>query len=632
MKNYKPTLKEKLRYRFDNTMSKGYMGLIVWLGIISALLILIAGAIVVMLNISPDGTTPYEFIEATWQSMLHSIDSGTVGADNGWTLRIIMLIVTIGGIFIVSTLIGILNNAINSKLEDLRKGKSKVIEHNHTLILGWSNKIFTIINELIIANENQKHPHIVILADKDKVEMDDEIRSKIPDTKNTKIVCRNGSPIDLDDINIVNPYQSKSIIILAPEMENPDIHVIKTILAITNNPARRKDPYHIIAEIQDSENVDIVKLAGGDEITFILYKDFISRLIVQTCRQSGLSIVYTELLDFGGDEIYIKEEPNIIGKSYSQALHHFDKSALIGIRFSDGTIKVNPPMETVFKSGDKAVFVSEDDDTIIFNTKTEFSIADNLIKSKAISAQEVERTLILGWNVGGLTIINEMDNYVSPGSELTVVSEFPIDELNSPELTFKNTKFTYIQESTTDRKILDELNIKNFHHVIVLSYSDILDVQQSDAKTLITLLHLRDIANKHGKPFNIVSEMLDIKNKELASVINADDFIVSHTLVSLLISQLSENKELKAVFDDLFDADGSEIYLKPAINYVELGKEVNFHTIVKAAALNGETAIGYRKNCFASQQDKAYGVVVNPNKFDKITFEEIDKIIVLAED
>lgn len=151
-------------------------------------------------------------------------------------------------------------------------------------------------------------------------------------------------------------------------------------------------------------------------------------------------------------------------------------------------------------------------------------------------------------------------------------------------------------------------------------YSDILDVQQSDAKTLITLLHLRDIANKHGKPFNIVSEMLDIKNKELASVINADDFIVSHTLVSLLISQLSENKELKAVFDDLFDADGSEIYLK----YCKLCKtaKVNFHTIVKAAALNGETAIGYRKNCFASQQDKAYGVVVNPNKFDRFTFEE----------
>src|SRR4029078_422370 len=111
---------------------------------------------------------------------------------------------------------------------------------------------------------------------------------------------------------------------------------------------------------------------------------------------------------------------------------------------------------------------------------------------------------------------------------------------------------------------LDDLNIASYDHVIVLSYSDTLDVQNADARTLVTLLHLRSIADHTGHPFSIVSEMLDLRNRELAEVTQADDFIVSDKLVSLMLSQVSENKQLAAVFADLFDPEGSEIYIKPA--------------------------------------------------------------------
>src|SRR6185436_16838214 len=94
-----------------------------------------------------------------------------------------------------------------------------------------------------------------------------------------------------------------SIVVPLPESaDEPDAQVIKTILAITNNPKRRPDPYHIVAEIRDDGNIEAARLVGGDETQLVLTGDVISRLIAQTCRQSGLSIVYTELLDFGGDE------------------------------------------------------------------------------------------------------------------------------------------------------------------------------------------------------------------------------------------------------------------------------------------------------------------------------------------
>jgi hypothetical protein len=157
-------------------------------------------------------------------------------------------------------------------------------------------------------------------------------------------------------------------------------------------------------------------------------------------------------------------------------------------------------------------------------------------------------------------------------------------------------------------------------------------MQEADAKTLITLLHLRNISEQTGNRLSIVSEMLDIRNRELAEVTKADDFIVSDKLISLMLSQLSENKHLKKVFDVLFAAEGSEVYLKPATDYIRPGQAVNFYTVIESAARRGETAIGYRITAQANDPSKAYGVKVNPTKSEKITFTEKDKVVVLAED
>ncbi|MCL5999103.1 MAG: potassium transporter TrkA, partial [Chloroflexi bacterium] len=324
------TTKDRLRYAFDNTMAAGPIALIGWLALLSLLVIVVVAAIVSLIGISPgDSTDRLNFLEAAWLSLMRTLDAGTMGGDTGWGFRIVMFFVTLAGVFVVSTLIGVLSTGIEDKLEDLRKGRSFVVEQNHTLILGWSSKIFTIISELVTANANQQNPRIVILADKDKVEMEDEIRAKVGSTGRTRIICRTGSPIDLVDLEIVNPHAAKSIIILSPEVDDPDSHAIKSILALTNNPQRRPEPYHIVAEIRDAKNLEIAHMVGRDEAQLVLTGDLISRITVQTCRQSGLSVVYTELLDFGGDEIYFKHEPALAGKTFGEALLAYEDSALI---------------------------------------------------------------------------------------------------------------------------------------------------------------------------------------------------------------------------------------------------------------------------------------------------------------
>ena len=73
--------------------------------------------------------------------------------------------------------------------------------------------------------------------------------------------------------------------------------------------------------------------------------------------------------------------------------------------------------------------------------------------------------------------------------------------------------------------MLAAVKAPDFDHIIVMSYTH-LPIQEADSQTLICLLHLRNIAEAAGKDLNIVSEMMDLRNRELAQVARADDFIV----------------------------------------------------------------------------------------------------------
>jgi ion channel POLLUX/CASTOR len=629
------TWRDRLRYRFENTLSRGPIALIGWLALLSALIVALATLAIWGLRVRTAPDEPASRLgamEGAWQSMLHALDPGTLAGDQGWLLRLLMLTVTVGGIFIVSMLIGTITSGLESRLHELRKGRSRVIETDHTLILGWSSKVFSIIGELIIANENQKRPAIVILADRDKVEMEDDIRAKFPDTKNTRVICRSGNPLDLDDLAVAAPHEARSIVVLAPEIENPDIHVIKSVLALTNNPDRRDSPYHIVAEIRDTHNLEAAHLVGGDEAVFVQGGDLIARVTAQTCRQSGLSVVYTELLDFDGAEIYFTPAGGLAGRSYRETLSSFEDSAVMGLMRGDGSVLINPPMDTRLAPDDRIIAISEDDDTLI-PSKTPPPAPDLACLVEGSRSEAVpERTLVLGWNEKTEAVIRELDNYVAPGSKITAIRAWSEDDASmAAAAALTRQRMGLRIGDITSLDTLEALDVAGYDHIIVMSDTR-LPVQETDAQTLICLLHLRNLAEASGKDLSIVSEMMDLRNRALAQVAKADDFIVSDKLVSLMLAQLSENKHLDRVFRTLFSADGSEIYIRPVRDYVRTDRELDFHTLLEAAARRGETAIGYRIVADGTDAAKGFGVKVNPNKSERIRLADGDQIIVLAED
>lgn len=622
----------RLRYGFDKSMAGGAMALIGWLALISLIVIMIAGAILAVTGIAPEGAESLGFVEGTWESLMRTFDAGTMGADQGWSFRIIMLLVTLAGIFVFSALIGVISSGLEEKLDELRKGRSRVLETEHTIILNWSPSIFDVISELVIANQSRRNPRIVIMANKDKVEMEDEIATKVVDRKNTKIICRSGDPTDLYDLGIVNPQTSRSIIVLSPEGEDADPQVIKTVLALVNDPSRRPEKYMIAAEIRNADNAEVARIVGGGEMQLVLADDLIARIVVHTSRQAGLSAVYSELLDFDGCEIYTLEQPGLVGKSFGNAVLAYENSTLIGLCDKDGAIHLNPNPNQVIVAGDRAVIIAEDDGAI----KTwsgDMGIDKNAIKPIVKRTKTAERTLILGWNRRGPIIASELVRYVAPGSRLTIAADTPEfeDEIAALKLDKARLAVDHRVIDTSSRSALDALDIPSYDHVLVLGYSDSMMAQSADTRTLITLLQLRKIGETAGKHISVVSEMIDVRNRELAEVTRAEDFVVSNKLVSLMLAQASENESMAAIFDELLDEAGSEIYMRPMGDYVDISKPVNFFTVALAALRRGEIAIGHRRQRPGDADARNLGgVVVNPSRTEMTTYTDSDMLIVLA--
>ena len=631
------TVAERLRYEFDKSMAAGPIALIGWLALVSVLTLALVGVFLAVTRISPQGEGPMSFIEGFWSALMRTLDSGTMGGDAGWGFRLVMLLVTIFGMLVVAALIGVVSAGLDSKLDELRKGRSQVLESDHTIILNWSASIFDILSELVIANASRKRPRIVIMANKDKIEMEDEIADKVGPTGKTRIICRSGDPTDLFDLSLVNPATCRSVIVVSPEgSEDPDSEVIKTVLALTNDPKRREERYRIAAELRDAKNAEVARIVGGDEVQLVLADDLISRIVVQSSRQAGLSAVYSELLDFDGCEIYTTELEELVGRTYGEAVMGYEDSAMIGLRYPDGRVKMNPPMDEVITAGSRVVIIAEDDDAIRLKPMVEDAVDVAALRKPKAVKRSAERILILGWNRRGPMIASELSKYVKPGSLLTVAGDTPgfAEEIATMPLGGKNLKVEAKVVDTSHAASIEGLDPVSYDSVMVLGYSDHMEAQSADTRTLITLLHLRKLSERSGEHISVVSEMIDIRNRELAEVTRADDFVVSNKLVSLMLAQASENEYLSAIFDDLLDEDGSEIYMRPVGDYVDLDAPISFYTIAEAARRRGETAIGYRRKRDGDGDDARNmgGVVVNPNKSEKLDYLPEDRVIVLAED
>ncbi|MDN0111413.1 CASTOR/POLLUX-related putative ion channel [Yersinia mollaretii] len=635
--------KRALTYHFDNFMAKGIFAFLTAILIltftisaISALFLLNADP-----NIEKQGFI--NILSTNMQEALRiSLRGGTIYSVIGG------VIIGVGGLLMAAMLGSVLNYTLFQKIHDLRRGRSMIYAKNHVVILGWSMQVHYIIGELIIANQHNGGVKIVIMGEEDKLLMEETIREKLKllfGFKNyfgTKIVCRSGNTSTREDIDILSLDTARAIIVLGSDNNQHDINVIKTLLAITNAVNPPSATCTITAAVKSEDYYQAAVIASNDRATLVVSDPLMARISAQSCNQPGLATIYGELLSFKGDEIYFSNSVHLTGRKFSDVLLQYPDSIVIGIRTKNGVNKLLPDMNHIFESGESVILIAEDD-TLIGEITTKSHKIDNLIKHKAIlghprttMAPPRANTLILGWNSRAEILIREMDAYIGPGSHTTVICQ-PInigDENKIIEiinnLDVVNQHINFISKDIMTYNSIREVNVEKYSCVLVLTSDDV-DTKNADSKTLMTLMYLRGIAKKTNKHFAIISEMQEPNNRELAQSAYPDDFIISSKIVSLILTQYAENINLKSIYDDIFDSDGAEIYLKDVTRYLHCNQQVNFYTAIAAAANQGHIAIGYRIMKYKHDKTRNYGVVINPVKDKEIIFHKEDQLIVFSE-
>ncbi|XP_062083851.1 ion channel DMI1 [Humulus lupulus] len=570
------------------------------------------------------------FAEALWLSWTFVADSGNHADTEGIGPRIVSVSISSGGMLIFAMMLGLVSDAISEKVDSLRKGKSEVIEKNHILILGWSDKLGSLLKQLAIANKSIGGGVVVVLAERDKEEMEMDISKLEFDFMGTSVICRSGSPLILADLKKVSVSKARAIIVLASNenADQSDARALRVVLSLTGVKEGLRG--HVVVELSDLDNEPLVKLVGGELIETVVAHDVIGRLMIQCALQPGLAQIWEDILGFENAEFYIKRWPQLDGLRFEDVLISFPDAVPCGVKVASehGKIILNPDYNYVIGEGDEILVIAEDDDTYSPGSLPE--VRRGSCPKMVDPPKYPEKILFCGWRRDIDDMIMVLEAFLPPESELWMFNEVP-EKDREQKLTdggldiagLVNLKLVHREGNAVIKRHLENLPLETFDSILILADESLEDsVVQSDSRSLATLLLIRDIQskrlpNKDTKSTSwrfpgfshstwiremqqashksiIISEILDSRTRNLVSVSRISDYVLSNELVSMALAMVAEDKQINRVLEELFAEQGNEMCIKPAEFYLFDQEEACFYEIMIRARQRYEIVIGYR--------------------------------------
>ena len=648
-KNY--PFNTRLRYAVDNFMSKGSSSIFL------ALLCLFLFGFLVMVLIRSIANTfmPDETLsswgEIPWRVYVAVMEGSAAetDGDSNWVAKITSILGVLVGLVLFSSMVAFITSVFTAKLDELRRGRSLVLENDHTLILGFGDRILEVIRELIEANESEPDAAIVILADNDKEEMDNMIRDNISDFVTTRVITRSGVVTNINNLRKVMAANAKSVIIMnsaaswRPEDEKnlADALVLKSIMSIIAVCDGDEHP-PIVCEIHSDRDRNLAENISKGDVKALNEVSVLSRMIAQLAlSRNGLSVVYSDMVGFDGNEFYFYQPDGGWGGelNFGESLNRFNSSTPMGIHNANGEIILNPPKETPVNDDDELIVFAEDDSTIFYFNEPVFQPKVNKIPSSVVKPRS-HRIALLNWTTKTGIILEKLCSYLPGGSELCTYVSDKLPEMdilkNSLSESYPHINISIKEVDLNDLEKLDELEPQEFDSILILSPGGT-TIEEMDAYVISLLIRIRQILISKSKKWpKLITEVMDSDNIDIILNSGVEDFMVSNQFVSQIMAQVSEEPLALDVYDDLFQAEGSELYIKPASFYFDFSEKesltIPYGECVQAAQLRNEVILGLQIHTDQKNRDKMFGIVLIPDKKDEFTIRKEDGLIALAED
>ncbi len=608
---------KKIKYYFDNLVARGIPSLMGILILATLIFVLIMGTLAYNVALEWDESYPVTL----WYTLNHIIDPGYLfgagGAVEGIPFLFIMTLATFWGILVYSLIISFVSSAFFDKLDALRAGRSQIVETGHTVILDFNESVPIMMQEITEANKEGEKRIVVILADVDPTQTLAEIYAITEKHKNTKIIVRKGLITRLDDLEMVAIGQAKSVIIATKN----DITVIRTILALKQTSFFQEKSSHAVCKVSEYNNVQVINEISEGQVEVIYLAQLKSKVFARTCLHPGLSSIYKNIFSFVGEEIYFDFKEEFVGKTFDELVQTLEGGSAIGILRGTKSL-LNPNNKEVFKANDQLILIAADSGKYQLDVAARNDYSSSFKKDKYVNTGR--KILTIGYNKNVPYVLADMEKYVGPKSNLTMLvpNEQNKDHLES-KVSMSNFEQVDIRVGKTFQyDVLSELNINDYDTIAIFANQDISE-EHADAETLLSLLHIDSMRKKLNTRPSIILEIEESVNAEALEYLDVDDFLISNLLVSKIMTQISYDRHLNKVIQELVGEERNEFYLKRANAYVTLSEELPFYACVQAGQLRDHIVVGFKKY----QQP----VVLNPSKNQMITFDHPqDRLVVVA--
>lgn len=657
------TWRQRLRYRFDNLLARGTWATLVWLGVVTLVAVLISSLLLAVFGVGLSGSNEGGWLEDFWQSLLRVIDAGTMAGDVGWGRRILALLVTVFGLLVAGTLIGIIAAAVEDRIDGMRRGRSAVIESGHLVVLGASDQLPGLLEQVAIGSAPGQRTTVVVLADGDPAEIDRRLQGAITNRGALRLVLRSGDPSNVTDLGLVRLRRSRGVVVLHDGRAD-DVGVVRVVLA-TQDVLAGDAAIPVVVEVVDEATAGRLVDACGPTVHPLHTAVALSRTAAFALLGPVMADVLGDLLVLGGADVRVRTLADVGATTFGEVVRNITSDRPIGLLGPSGHVVLRPDDDHAVHDGDRLIVIGRPVATtasggsagtavgvgsaVVRGARTPRSgaapttalPASDLTAPAAgsaaaappggpagpaadvpthASAVGLVKVLVVGWSQFGARVLEGWLTMSDRSVEIEVVITDP-DVPTALELP-PGTSATVIRTTSLVGHLDARGGLGDLDAIIVLPDGDRRTPEEADIRSLLDLGVIRRYRGAEASP-RLIVQLLDVDDVPLARLDRRDDWLIDPGVTAQLLAQLVDLPVRRDVLLTLYADQGPSLDVVAA-DALGLAGTVDVATVVDAAHRAGLLAIGWSRGVGDRRE-----TVLAPPPDVGVTFGPDDAIVVI---
>lgn len=486
------------------------------------------------------------------------------------------------GLVFFGIMLTLLHQSFVSWVEAIKEGYSPVLEREHIIIIGQSEQVILLLQELCDEYKSQGGTKVVVLTQgQPKPMMEERILEARIQPHGSRIFVRSGFGQSVEHLEFVSASLASRIIIMGDEShitEVRDAITMQILVALGSQgwPLNGR----VLAEASLWKNHDLLQRFGAkDNVDVVMIDRWMARLLIESSWQDNIGSLCDQVLDHRASSFFVQPLPShLVGKTFVEAAAYYPDAIPVGVVTSEGDCRFGAGVGADRKliKGADIVLLADSEQLAVAKDSPQFELMPPLaahmpsaIRQARDSGPEV--IFIFGWGHLVQVLLVELDKIVAPGTRLVLVSLKPIEEREQKikkaqlrwEHPFKNIEqpCQHVIGQLGSQFMLDELPepLEQARRIFILA-DDSLDADPMvvDACTLTTLLQVRNNLAAKGlaTAIPIIPQIRNPRSKDLCEFALSQDYLDTAGMRVEVLATLCRHPALLPILRELLFFEG----------------------------------------------------------------------------